>query len=85
MVAGNQRIKNLGLLPRDINRRYDGAEAAHVRGHKAAEAAFRVYPPNADWVNSAQKVYASLSAAIAKQETADSTPTRMWELGEVAR
>lgn len=37
--------------------------------HKAAEAAFRGYPPNADWTNSAQEIYARLSAAIAKRGT----------------
>jgi hypothetical protein len=34
---------------------------------KAAEAAFRGYPPNADWTDSAQEIYARLSAAIAKR------------------
>ena len=37
--------------------------------HKAAEAAFRGYPPNADWTDSAQEIYARLSAAIAKRRT----------------
>jgi hypothetical protein len=33
--------------------------------HKAAEAAFRGYPPNGDWTSSAQEIYVRLSAAIA--------------------
>ena len=37
--------------------------------HKAAEAAFRGYPPNVDWTDSAQKIYARLSAAIVKRKT----------------
>ena len=37
-------------------------------GHKAAEAAFRGYPPNADWTDSAQEIYARLSAAISKRK-----------------
>ena len=53
--------------------------------HKAAEAAFRVYPPNADRTDSAQEVYARLSAAIAKRKTPDHTPTRMWDFEEVNR
>lgn len=36
--------------------------------HKAAEAAFRGYPPNADWTDSAQEIYARLSAAISKRK-----------------
>jgi len=32
--------------------------------HKAAEAAFLGYLPNADWTDSAQEIYTRLSAAI---------------------
>jgi hypothetical protein len=35
--------------------------------HKAAEAAFRGYPPNDDWTDSAHEIYVRLSAAIAKR------------------
>jgi len=35
--------------------------------HKAAEAAFRGYPPKADWTGSAEDIYARLSAAMADQ------------------
>ena len=38
--------------------------------HKAAEAAFRGDPPNADWTDSAQEIYARLSAAIATRRAA---------------
>ena len=53
--------------------------------HKAAEAAFRGYPPNADWTDSAQDIYARLSAAIAKRSTTAPNPTSEWDLEEVSR
>ena len=53
--------------------------------HKAAEAAFRGYPPNADWTDSAQELYARLSAAIAKRSTTALNPTSEWDLEEVSR
>ena len=53
--------------------------------HKAAEAAFRGYPPNADWTDSAQELYARLSAAIAKRSTTAPNPTSEWDLEEVSR
>ncbi|MEK7237799.1 MAG: hypothetical protein AAB242_14310 [Nitrospirota bacterium] len=53
--------------------------------HKAAEAAFRGYPPNADWTDSAQEVYARLSAVIAKQRTAAPNPTSNQDLEGVGR
>ena len=34
---------------------------------KAAEAAFRGYPPDADWTDSALEIYARLSAAITER------------------
>jgi hypothetical protein len=53
--------------------------------HKAAEAAFQGYPPNADWTDSAQEIYARLSAAIAKRGTTALNPTSKRELEEVGR
>jgi len=53
--------------------------------HKAAEAAFRGYPPNADWTDSAQGIYARLSAAIAKRRTTALNPTSNRDLEEVGR
>jgi hypothetical protein len=52
---------------------------------KAAEAAFCGYPPNGDWTDSAQEIYARLSAAIAKQRTTALNPTSKRDLEEVAR
>jgi hypothetical protein len=43
--------------------------------HKAAEAAFRGYQLNADWTDSAQEIYARLTAAIATQRTTALNPT----------
>ena len=53
--------------------------------HKAAEAAFCGYPPNADWTDSAQEIYARLSAAIAKRRTTALNPTSKRDLEEVSR
>jgi len=53
--------------------------------HKAAEAAFRGYPPNADWTDSAQEIYARLSAAIATRSTTAHNPTSKRDLQEVGR
>ena len=53
--------------------------------HKAAEAAFRGYPPNADWTDSAQEIYARLSVAIAKRRTTALNPTSKRDLEEVGR
>jgi hypothetical protein len=41
---------------------------------KAAEAAFRGYPPDADWTDSALEIYARLSAAIAKPKRSVTVP-----------
>jgi hypothetical protein len=35
--------------------------------HKATEAAVREYPPDSDWTDAAQLLYAKLSAAIARR------------------
>jgi hypothetical protein len=51
--------------------------------HKAAEAAFRGYSPNPDWTDSAQKIYARLSAAIATQRTSALHPASKRDLEEV--
>jgi len=53
--------------------------------HKAAEVAFRGYPPTADWTDSAQEIYARLSATIATQRTTALNPTSKRDLEEVAR
>lgn len=53
--------------------------------HKAAEAAFRGYPPDADWTDSAQEIYARLSAAITKRSTTTLNPTSERDLEEVSR
>ena len=53
--------------------------------HKAAEAAFRGYPPNADWTDSAQEIYVRLSAAIATRRTIALNPTNERDLEEVGR
>ena len=52
---------------------------------KAAEAAFHGYPPNADWTDSAQEIYARLSAAIATQSTTALNPTSKRDLEEFVR
>ena len=53
--------------------------------HKAAEAAFRGYPPNADWTDSAQEIYVRLSAAIATRRAIALNPTGERDLEEVGR
>ena len=53
--------------------------------HKAAEAAFRGYPPNPDWTDSAQEIYARLSAVIATRRTTALNPTSNRALEEVSR
>jgi hypothetical protein len=53
--------------------------------HKAAEAAFRGYPPNADWTDSAQEMYVRLSAAIAKRRTTALNLAAKRSLEEVLR
>jgi hypothetical protein len=53
--------------------------------HKAAEAAFRGYPPHADWTDSAQEIYARLSEAITKRSTTPLNPTSEKDLEEVSQ
>lgn len=53
--------------------------------HKAAEAAFRGSPFNPDWTESAQEIYASLSAAIVKRKASDLTPACPWDREKVTR
>jgi hypothetical protein len=53
--------------------------------HKAAEAAFRGDPPDADWTDSAQEIYARLSAAVATRRTTALNPTSTGDLEEVSR
>ena len=86
MVAGNQRTRNLGLLPRDIDQRaMTEPKPLTYDEHKAAEAAFRGYPPNDDWTDSAQEIYVRLSAAIATRRTTALNPTNERDLEEVGR
>jgi len=53
--------------------------------HKAAEAAFRGDPPNADWTDSAQEIYARLSAAIATRRAAVLTLSTERDLETIGR
>ena len=53
--------------------------------HKAAEAAFRGYPPDADWTDSAREIYARLSAAMAKRSTTARNLATKRDLEEVGR
>jgi hypothetical protein len=53
--------------------------------HKAAEAAFRGYPPNDDWTDSAREIYVRLSAAIAKRRAINLDQAHEPDLEEVAR
>ena len=53
--------------------------------HKAAEAAFRGIPLNPDWTDSAQEIYARLSAAFVKRKATDLMPTNTWKREKVYR
>ena len=53
--------------------------------HKAAEAAFRGFPPDADWTESAKEIYARLSATIAARRAAALTEAGKRELEAVVR
>ena len=53
--------------------------------HKAAEAAFRGYPPNADWTESAKEIYARLSETIAIRKASALTHASKRELEAVGR
>ena len=53
--------------------------------HKAAEAAFRGCPPNADWTESAKEIYARLSATIAMRRATALTHVSKRELEPVGR
>ena len=53
--------------------------------HKAAEAAFRGYPPNPDWTGSAQEIYVRLCAAIAKRGATSLDPANERAFEEVGR
>jgi hypothetical protein len=53
--------------------------------HKAAEAAFRGYPPNPDWTESALEIYARLSAAIATRRITSLNLTSKRHLQGVGR
>ena len=53
--------------------------------HKAAEAAFRGFPFNPDWTESAQEIYARLCAAIVKRNASDLTPACTWDCEKVCR
>ena len=85
MVDGNQRTRNLGLLPRDIDQRMTEPKPLTYDEHTAAEAAVRGYPPHADWMDSAQGIYVYLAAAIATRRTTTFDPTNKRDLEEVSR
>jgi hypothetical protein len=53
--------------------------------HKTAEADFRGYPPHAEWMDSAQLIYARLSEAITKRSAATLNLTSGRDLEEVSR
>jgi hypothetical protein len=53
--------------------------------HKAAEAAFRGYPPDADWTESALEIYARLTATIATRRTTSLNLTNKRDLQGVGR
>ncbi len=53
--------------------------------HKAAEAAFRGDPPNADWTDSAQEIYDRLSAAITARRAAGLTFSIKQDLETIVR
>ena len=52
---------------------------------KAAESAFRGYPPNTDWTDSAQEMYARLAAAIFKRRITALNSTSKRDLEKVSR
>ena len=52
---------------------------------KAAEAAFRGYPPDPDWTDSAHEIYVRLSAATSTRRTTALDPTSKRDLEEVGR
>lgn len=52
---------------------------------KAAEAAFRGYPPSEDWTDSAHEIYVRLSAAIAKRRAINLNQADEPDLEEVTR
>ena len=53
--------------------------------HKAAEAAFRGYPPNEDWTGSAYEIYFRLSAAIVKRKAINLDQTNKRDLEKATR
>ena len=53
--------------------------------HKAADAAFRGYPPDPEWTDSAQEIYARLSAAIATRRAAVLTLSSERDLETIGR
>ena len=52
---------------------------------KAAEAAFRGYPPSEDWTDSAHEIYVRLSAAIAKRRATAFDQANERDLEEATR
>lgn len=66
MVAGKLRIRNLVLLRPDIDAMTELKPLTYDE-HKAAEAAFRGYPPDPDWTEAARLLYVKLSAVIARR------------------
>ena len=66
MVAGKLRIRNLVLLRPDIDAMTELKPLTYDE-RKAAEAAFRGYPTDPDWTETARLLYVKLSEAIARR------------------
>ena len=64
MVVGKQRIRNLVPLRLDIEPTMAEPKPLTYDEQKAAEAAFTGAPSNPKWTESAQLLYARLSAAM---------------------
>ena len=64
MVVGKQRTRNLGQSRLDIDPTMAEPKPLTYDEKKAAEAAFTGVPPNPEWTEAAQLLYARLSAAM---------------------
>ncbi len=64
MVVGKQRTRNLDRSRLEINRTMAEPKPLTYDEQKAAEAAFTGAPSNSKWTESAQLLYARLSAAM---------------------
>jgi len=83
----SQEISRSGTSA-DYRQTLTGAMIAKPLTHdeqKAAEAAFRGYPPSEDWTDSAHEIYVRLSAAIAKRRAINLNQADEPDLEEVTR